>query len=711
MKKLTLLLMAWVISASLHAQELTVKSFSESGSDLSARTYSRMDNNDVPCALVKVRLASAGAVFEGSVMGSVEYKTSEYWVYMPKGSKRLTVKLEGYLPLPVEFEPLESSTTYVLTITGVVNNGGQTQEVRTRTGWIILDSEPQGASVYINNEYVGDTPLDNYKQAYGTYSYRLEMPNYHSQNGTLELNASRYEKTFKLAPAFGSIAISGISGATVLLDGKQTGKTTPCTLTEVASGQHTITLQKAKYAPRQLTAQVQDGQTTSLTANLDARFASLTIISLKGAQIYVDGKQMGTSKYTEELMEGYHDIEARLAHYKTATLQVQIRAGQPQIINLDPTPIYGSLDVISTPRNAIITIDGKQYGQTPNTIDQLLEGEHSITLSLTGYSTVTKSVTISDGQTATLSEMLQNGRPITITCKDAGAHIYVDGQDMGVSPYNGSLTFGRHTTYALLNGKKTGEQTISVPEGNSTLPSITLSFFGIQTFTVNGVTFKMVAVKGGSFTMGATSEQGRYTDDDEKPAHKVTLSNYYIGETEVTQALWKAVMGSNPSDFKGDNLPVETVNWNECQTFIQKLNSLTGKKFRLPTEAEWEYAARGGSKSKGYKYSGSNTIGDVAWYSSNSSDKTHPVKTKQPNELGIYDMSGNVWEWCQDWYSSSYYSSAPSNNPTGPTSGSERVLRGGGWSNGAGDCRSSFRDIYSLEFSSNFRGLRLVLVP
>ena len=402
----------------LHAQELTVKSFSESKSDLSARTYPRMDNNDKPCALVKVQLASAGAVVEGSVIGKVEYKTSEYWVYMPRGSKRLTVKLEGYLPLPVEFNALESSTTYVLTISGVVNNGGQTQEVRTRTGWIILDSEPQGASVYINNEYVGNTPLDNYKQAYGTYSYRLEMPNYHNLDGTLELNASRYEKTFKLAPAFGSIAISGISGATVLLDGKQTGKTTPCTLTEVASGQHTITLQKAKYAPRQLTAQVQDGQTTSLTANLDARFAMLTINTLQGAQIYVDGTQMGTSKYTEGLMEGYHDIEARLAHHKTASRQVQVTAGQPQTITLNPTPIYGSLDVVSTPRNATITIDGKQVGQTPNTIDQLLEGEHSVTLSLNGYGSITKNVTIKDGQTATISETLQKNN---IVLSPAGA--------------------------------------------------------------------------------------------------------------------------------------------------------------------------------------------------------------------------------------------------------------------------------------------------
>ena len=228
-----------------------------------------------------------------------------------------------------------------------------------------------------------------------------------------------------------------------------------------------------------------------------------------------------------------------------------------------------------------------------------------------------------------------------------------------------------------------------------------------ETFTANGVSFKMIRVDGGTFTMGATSEQGSGAFDNEKPAHRVTLSSYYIGETEVTQALWQAVMGSNPSNFKGDYRPVEQVSWDDCQTFISKLNSLTGKTFRLPTEAEWEYAARGGNKSQGYKYSGSNTLGNVAWYFDNSVDKTHPVKTKSPNELGIYDMSGNVWEWCQDWYDS--YSSSPQTNPTGPTSGSYGVYRGGSWYSSARLCRVSGRGSITPGRQRNFLGMRLVL--
>ena len=212
---------------------------------------------------------------------------------------------------------------------------------------------------------------------------------------------------------------------------------------------------------------------------------------------------------------------------------------------------------------------------------------------------------------------------------------------------------------------------------------------GSQTFTVNGVKFTMVPVEGGTFTMGATSEQGSDAEEDEKPAHKVTLSDYYIGQTEVTQALWEAVMGSNPSFFEGDNLPVEQVSWNDCQVFIQKLNQLTGKQFRLPTEAEWEYAARGGRKSQGYKYAGGNNIGSVAWYTGNSGIATHPIGTKQANELGIYDMSGNVYEWCSDWYGD--YTSSSQSDPQGPSSGSGRVGRGGDYGSSAGYCRVSNR--------------------
>ena len=207
----------------------------------------------------------------------------------------------------------------------------------------------------------------------------------------------------------------------------------------------------------------------------------------------------------------------------------------------------------------------------------------------------------------------------------------------------------------------------------------------VQTFTVNGVTFDMIPVEGGSFLMGATPEQGSDASSREKPVHQVTLSSYFIGQTEVTQELWVAVMGRNPSFFSGSQLPVEKVCWEDCQAFIAMLNELTGRNFRLPTEAEWEFAARGGNGSQGYKYSGSNDLSSVGWYSYNDSWElrgpghygTHDVAARMPNELMIYDMSGNVHEWCQDWFGN--YSSNSLTDPTGPASGTERVYRGGSW--------------------------------
>ena len=226
-----------------------------------------------------------------------------------------------------------------------------------------------------------------------------------------------------------------------------------------------------------------------------------------------------------------------------------------------------------------------------------------------------------------------------------------------------------------------------------------------KVYTVNGVSFKMIAVKGGTFTMGATSEQTG-AGSGESPTHSVTLSDYYIGETEVTQELWTAVMGSNPSNFTGNmQLPVEMVSWDDCQNFLAKLNGLTGETFRLPTEAQWEYAARGGNQAQGRLYSGSNTIDDVAWYFSNSSSTTHPVKTKAPNELGIYDMSGNVWEWCSDWYGS--YSSAAQTDPAGPSKGYSRVKRGGGGGYNAAYCCVAARSYLTPARTLSYLGLRL----
>lgn len=493
---------------------------------------------------------------------------------------------------------------------------------------------------------------------YGTYSYSIAADKYHTKEGTFTVSATQTEMTVDLLPQFGWLTIAGDNtsqGGYVFATNTATGGmiqlgTIPLNNKEMSSGVYTLRIQKEKYKDYSTTITIEDGKTTTLQPVLEANFAQVTLTTNEGADIYVDGNRLGTTRWTGTLELGEHSVEARQASHHSAYTNVRITlqsAGQTITLN-DPLPIYGSLIVDGSPADVAVYVDGKKVGTSPLFVSELLIGTHKIRLEKEGYDKQEKTIAISEGQ----EHMLE-------------------------------YTLAKETPKPTLTDK--------------------------ETFTVNGVSFTMIAVKGGTFTMGATSEQGSDAYSDEKPTHQVTLSGYYIGETEVTQALWKAVMGSNPSNFSGMNLPVEKVSWDDCQTFITKLNQLTDKNFRLPTEAEWEYAARGGQKSRGYKYAGSNTLSDVAWYGDNSSSKTHPVKQKQANELGLYDMSGNVYEWCQDWYDR--YSSHAQTNPTGPSSGSGRVFRGGGWFYNASYCRVANRNISSPDSRYSDLGLRVVLLP
>ena len=322
------------------------------------------------------------------------------------------------------------------------------------------------------------------------------------------------------------------------------------------------------------------------------------------------------------------------------------------------------------------------------------------------------------------NKMVRGNNGVAKTILPVGQHSYIvacDGYESeegmvklkASAPSNLQITLIRESVGAgIVNQQQSENQQLSntyvasSSNNSSGSPSVASGSNAISIPVKDGISIEMVKVEAGTFMMGATPEMEK-PNSDEKPLHQVTLINdYYMGKYEVTQALWEAVMGSNPSYFKGDNLPVEKVSWNDCQEFISKLNSLTGRKFRLPTEAEWEYAARGGKKSRGYQYSGNSNITDVAWYDGNSG-KTHPVGTKQANELGIYDMSGNVHEWCSDWYGS--YSSSSQTNPTGADSGSFRVFRGGGWGIYARGCRLSYRYIFTPDDRRSYLGLRLAL--
>lgn len=691
------------------AQTMSVAGFEERPMDMDARvTHPVTDPNGQTCALIKVETTQTGFGFDTGVIQVVktEQKIGEVWVYVQPRVKKITIMHQDYEPVRDYYFPtgaLKEATVYLLKLrtAGAPVQAASTQQ---HSGFLIINSEPQGAEVWLNNESTGEVTPFRRKLAIGDeVPYRLSLPLYHDEAGMVTVDQPRKELQFALRPAFGSVTVTSTpSGALVFLDEKQVGQT-PMTLDRIASGSHSLRLQAPQYAVERRNVSVADGQTANVAVTLAARFAEITVQAPQGAVVTVDGDRKGSGTLSWRQSEGLCDIVVSMAGHRDARRQLEVVAGRAQTVQLTPQPIYGSASVDSDLMDAEIWIDGKQYGVTPNVVERLLVGSHTLVLKKSGYADLQQQFSVEEGKEASLSVKLPAGRSVQFTSEKPGMQIIVDGKKLGTTPLTAVVGIGHHSVSAMRGGDIIDVRDLDITSAGAPL---TMAFRDFNhTFTVNGVQFTMVEVGGGTFTMGATSEQGSDAWDEEKPAHEVTLSDYYIGQTEVTQALWEAVMGSNPSDSKGGNLPVERVSWDDCQVFIQKLNQLTGKQFRLPTEAEWEYAARGGRKSRGYKYAGGNNIDSVAWCDGNSGNETHPVATKQANELGIYDMSGNVLEWCSDWCGD--YTSSSQSDPQGSSSGSFRVIRGGCYYNFARNCRVSYRISNTLDYRSGYLGLRL----
>lgn len=480
-----------------------------------------------------------------------------------------------------------------------------------------------------------------------TYVLVLVKPS--SQNESVDAGGNFY--AIRVQPRNAVVTIDGIQ-QNVSSDGEYSAM--------LPYGNHAYKVEAGGYISKSGSFSVSSGDMTPISVSLVSALATISVTCPTPAvSLYVDKKSVGNAPWSGSLWEGMHLVEAKKNGYRSQRKTIQLSQQQELDVAFgELIAIQGNLSVNYKPFGADVYVDGKKLGQSPRVFNGLLVGNHQVEVRKDGYATNKKSVMISEGQTASISGTLSSNT---------------------ASSSNG---------YASSSSVSSGSNVISIP-------------------VRNGITIEMVKVEAGTFMMGATSEMQKPWYD-EKPVHQVTLTNdYYMGKYEVTQNLWKAVMGRNPSKFKGDDLPVEKVSWDDCQEFISKLNSMTGRKFRLPTEAEWEYAARGGKKSRGYQYSGSSKMSEVAWYTANSGSKTHPVGKKQANELGLYDMTGNVLEWCQDWYGS--YVSSSQTNPTGAFSGFFRVFRGGSWYGNAGNCRSSCRDSYNPGNRNFDLGLRLVL--
>ena len=446
------------------------------------------------------------------------------------------------------------------------------------------------------------------------------------------------------------------SDAIVKLNGIVVSRQTPYINDLLNAGSYEITVSKEKYKTETRNIVLENGAKEVVEIELVYDMANITIKVDNDAEVYIDGYMRRKGTWVGDLSSGTHEIECRKLYHNPAKRTINVVVGRKMIYALEPTPIYGNLEINTEPNGATVFIDNKNYGQTPLALNNIIIGTHELVIEKSGYSTLEKTIVLEQSSKLSVNEKLP----------------------LGISN---------------------------------------------RTFTVDGVSFEMVAVEGGTFLMGAqkTNFKGANYDeeaqDNESPVHQVTLSDYYIGKFEVTQDIWTVVMEANPKNMNGDKYPLYGINWYDALSFCNKLSEKIGRTpyykiekktlrggkgkqgvivneiiidttangFRLPTEAEWEYAARGGNKSMGYKYSGSNDVDvvvsyrkeiDYSWCKLTNSDYKI-VGSKKPNELGIYDMSGNVYEWCYDIYGD--YPKENQINPVGVDCGDLRVARGGGY--------------------------------
>ena len=717
-----LLFLLLICGLALSAQNISVKSFQALPMDMTASSLEgkRIDQNGEVAALIKVVTSQQGFTFEGGTLGIVDTKqeNGEIWVWVPRASRKITIKHQQLGELNDYRFPIEiaAERTYEMVLsTGKVETVIK-EEMRMQH--INFQIVPHDALLWVNDEIWevnSDGNASNFL-GFGTYTYRVQAPNYHPDAGKVVLDNSKEAKTIivNLKPNFGWIEVAGdgpLKDASVYIDDVKVGKA-PCKSDALKSGTHTVRIIKKMYTTYTQTVTVNDNETIRLAPTLTGDFVEMTLKVGLDAEIWVNNEKKGVGSWTGPLSKGSCKIECRKAGYEPNVTIKEITANMEgeTLVLMPPKPIYGSLDVESKPKSATLFIDGKNMGSTPQSINELIIGEHELRLTLDGYADYYETVTIAKEESHQVSATLSKGQKIQFTCNVSDAELEIDGRKVGCATGAYMLAYGLHKVKATASDRRDYTATIDVSK-QSYNHNIMMNALDEECFTVNGVSFKMKLVEGGTFQMGATPEQMNEASWWEQPVHTVTVNTFMIGETEVTQELWKAVMGRNPSGYKHDDYPVESVSWNDCQKFISKLNEKTGKNFRMPTEAEWEYAARVGKKSKGYKYSGSDHPDDVASYKANDYYELLPAKSKLPNELGLYQMSGNVSEWCSDWYDPEYYKNSPSSNPKGPASGwqGQRAIRGGSLIGTAGNCRVSYRFSHEPDRKSPAIGLRLVL--
>lgn len=435
----------------IKAQNISVKSFKMLETDLEARVISpKKDQNGDKCAIIKVVTSEKGFVFDGDMNGIVTtvYKTGEYWIYVPWGAKKITIKhaqlgvLRNYI-YPI---PIKEATVYEMVLTtGEVVTTVINEEIPMQ--WLTITSTPDGADVYIDNKLVGNTPYSK-KMQIGKYNYRLEQSMYYNSVGAVTLTKEKKETlTIILKPNFGyaKIITTPENGAKIEIDGKLVNGVTPFTTDKLISGKHTVKVKKAMFSTKVVNFEITDGHTTNLSIPLQPNFATITVKTIPSAAIYIDDVYKGTGIYTGRVMPGLHSIQAKKDKYIPDKKQFTFKADETKTISLYPLAKTGTIDIVSTPFNAKIKIDGKEYGTTPSTVKNLLIGEHIIELDKEGYGSIKKSVTILKDTIITLKETLQKGKYVIIKTNPTNANLKIDGKSIGKTPYSGYLSYGQHS--------------------------------------------------------------------------------------------------------------------------------------------------------------------------------------------------------------------------------------------------------------------------
>ncbi|MDA3910287.1 MAG: PEGA domain-containing protein [Bacteroidales bacterium] len=481
-------------------QSISVASFEKRSNDMDARIHSPVkDQNGDLCALLKIETTETGFVFEGGSLGimKTEKKTGEYWVYVPYGSKRISIKHDqlGILRDYMFPEPIEKATVYLMKLTTATLRT-IVEDVVIESQWLVINSEPTGANVFIDDQLAGSTPFQRKYKA-SEYTYRLEKNRYHPQAGKIDLSVEKEKLDLILKPKFGDIYISSVpeSDMQIYLDDENTGKTTPATLKAVASGAHNVKLQSQWFQPQTKVLTVNDEQSTNVDFVMQPAYAELSITAKPNADILIDGERKASGSWNGRLLSGIYSIKAEKSKYYSEEKQIEIIAEKDETLSFNLKGKTGSVDVITTPMEAKVYLNGELQGTSPMTLKDLLIGEYEIGLEKSGYGIITKTVDIKENESIRVEEKLPQGKEITIISTPSGANLSIDGENRGSTPYTGTLSFGSHSI-KLVNGKKVVEESISVNQAGKNRWEFDVRKipYGLMTDTRDGKTYKTVKI-------------------------------------------------------------------------------------------------------------------------------------------------------------------------------------------------------------------------